>query len=941
MSRVTLENLLNPVEEIDARPQLQILRDLLAKAPPGEILVPSELQTSLNNITETLTRLSIGPEALRDAPVPTRTVQETVVEQDISINRRTKLATLYRYPPKTYIEYPETGEEAIGHLFQIDPAKWESPNLDFAYSQGKPAGQSRKIEEVFCPLLVDSNGELVRCIKRYSTCQGMKVCPFSDTDALSEPHTRASRHDVEQRLGEERENRLDYSSPQRDIFKRTAAYITTLQNQGCTRSPSKPTVRDALEQQGFDQHQDRLEHYRRGYPKPETCEGRIVFKSGIKPFLMCEHYTQQSKDHWADFSIADGSYDLEYLKAIFSNDLDAIKQIEETARLLDYGPLALCSFVANFSSQKLHCPTEHRDREDNNKLYQPALVHLECKARFRIFEPVEDARQSCPFVLVICQGEHHHPIPLPEKTPPKVRAEIFELLERVGEDLADMTPRSFLRHPAVLSHLRAKFPDVQNPTLSHLHSSLTNRSHLNAYISQAKTMHFPKGTDWKGIIHRKEFQDANIDPADHYIRKILDIEDDTLPQHEEDEPANASHQNKTRIIICMSRQGSLRLRRAQYIQSDIGFKRIVGFLEFEMACMDRDANTSVIFCRIYLNRQTAAAHQRIFQEIEAIVRMDTGADLQWRHLHGESLDHFSGMVLHWAADQHRGQAKGLGLHLHAVAQTRVGVMDLHEPTRLLSSLTPYEHLLRILRMCVVHVYRRIKSCAVSDEVKELMRSLICITHVDWDGTIAKIQQLGGKAAIDWVNDKLSSKFVFPGICWERSHIPLVVWQAGERHSNLIESVHRDVNREGVHCTLLGGVIKGQRFDALKMKALQDYENLGIRPSYHPVHLVVNATKSYKRKDQKQAKALQAADVKIGEHNTKLATAHAKVNEARTKLQELYTQYDAPGSDRPMLQTRIDTTLRVEGRASATYEAQVAIGRTLVGAGSGQVQILLP
>ncbi|KAJ7639824.1 hypothetical protein DFH06DRAFT_1335487 [Mycena polygramma] len=408
MSRIALDNLLNPVEEIDARPQLQILRDLLAKAPPGEILVPSELRTSLNNMIETLTRLSIGPEALRDALLPTRTVQETIVEHDIFINRQTELATLYRYPPNTYIEYPETGEEAIGHLFQIDPEKNDSPNLDFAYSQGKPAGQSRKTEEVFCPLLVDYNGELVRCIKRYSTCQGMK-----------------------------------------------------------------------------------------------------------------------------------------YLEAIFSNNLDAIKQIEEAACLLDYGPLALCSFVANFSSKKLNCPTEHRDRENNNKLYQPALVRLEYKARFRIFEPVEDARRSCPFVLVICQGEHHHPIPLPEKTPPKVRAEIFELLESVGEDLADLTPRSFLRHPAVLSHLRAKFPDVQNPTLSHLHSSLTNRSHLNMYISQAKMMHFPKGTDWEGIIHRKEFLDANVDPADHYIRKILDIEDDTLAQHEEDEPPAASHQNKT------------------------------------------------------------------------------------------------------------------------------------------------------------------------------------------------------------------------------------------------------------------------------------------------------------------------------------------------------------------------------------------------------------
>lgn len=90
---------------------------------------------------------------------------------------------------------------------------------------------------------------------------------------------------------------------------------------------------------------------------------------------------------------------------------------------------------------------------------------------------------------------------------------------------------------------------------------------------------------------------------------------------------------------------------------------------------------------------------------------------------------------------------GLGLHLQALAQSLTDAMDLHDPSRPLSSLSPYEHLARILRMCVVHICRRIKSCAVPEEVKALMRSLICITHEDWDGTIARIKLLGGKPAV--------------------------------------------------------------------------------------------------------------------------------------------------------------------------------------------------
>lgn len=161
---------------------------------------------------------------------------------------------------------------------------------------------------------------------------------------------------------------------------------------------------------------------------------------------------------------------------------------------------------------------------------------------------------------------------------------------------------------------------------------------------------------------------------EHYIRVILELDDEALEQHEEDDPAQPEDK-VTRIIICMGRDGCLRLKRAAYIQSDIGFKRIVGFDEFEMASMDRDANTSsssfpfqflirsiratgVIFCRVYLNRHTAAAHKRIFAEIERIVRLDTGSDLRWRHLHGHSIDDFDDLILHWGADQHRGQAKG-------------------------------------------------------------------------------------------------------------------------------------------------------------------------------------------------------------------------------------------------------------------------------------------
>ncbi|KAJ6456200.1 hypothetical protein C8R45DRAFT_1056526 [Mycena sanguinolenta] len=810
MSR--LEDLLNPVVEVDLWPQLEVIGELLAKAPEGPILIISEKPSTVCSRLYLDQRLS----------------EET---HDVFITKCTTLATLYRYSPDTYMEYPETGQKPVGHLFQLDPKNWVTLSLDFAYSLGIPSGRSKKTEEITCPILADRRGNLVQCIKSHSTCQGIKACPFNDMDELT------------------------------NVFLRTAAYLTTVRNQGCGKPLFTTTIRTEEQQDEFEQHQNRLKTYRRGYVKPEMCQGRIL----------CEHYSTQNKNYWADFTIGNGLYDLEYISAICSDDKKKIEAIEEAARQDDYGPLAPCSFLCNFSAKRLNC--------------RGSLVRVECSCTVKIYEPVEEQRESCPFFT----GHSSRCSPLPEKTPKKIRDDIFNLLAGLSEDLPDMTPRGFLRHPTVQAYLRDKLPD------------------------QAQSMHFPKGTGWEGKLLWKHF-DQNVDPENHYIRKILHLDDNSLPIHEEDELPEPSQKNRTRIIICMSPEGSRRLHGAQYLQSDIAFRRIVGFLEFKLACIDRDANTT-------------------------LVRSDTGSRLQWCHLAADTVHDFEDMILHWVADQHRGQAKGLGPHLQALAQQLGNKMDLHEPGRSLASLTPYEHLSRVYRMCTVHVSRRIKTCAVSDKVKKLMRSLICLQHSDWNATILKIWELGGKAGSDWINDKESSKFIFPGICWEKSHIPLVIWQARDQNSNLVETVHRDVNREGVHCTLLGGVIKGQHYDSMKMKTLQAYETSGIRPTYKPVHLVVNMTKNLKRKSTQQAKVLEKADNKITAYNTKMTDLHGKVNQHKRSLHKLYEQLDRPESDAATIQTRI--AIQQEQKASESFANQIKIGRDLKGTGSGRIQVLLP
>lgn len=42
------------------------------------------------------------------------------------------------------------------------------------------------------------------------------------------------------------------------------------------------------------------------------------------------------------------------------------------------------------------------------------MLHLPCATKFQVFEPLEQYRDDCPYILVTVSGEYPHPIPLPQ-----------------------------------------------------------------------------------------------------------------------------------------------------------------------------------------------------------------------------------------------------------------------------------------------------------------------------------------------------------------------------------------------------------------------------------------------------------------------------------------------------------------------------------------------
>ncbi|KAJ7730898.1 hypothetical protein DFH07DRAFT_756061 [Mycena maculata] len=800
----------------------------------------------------------------------------------------------------------------------MDPDDWQVPDLNIAYSRGAPTGRTLVGQEVLVRVLVDDQGCMVPCSVSHSTCT----------------------QDVQKRLTHDREERLQYASPSKDIFCRTSSYISALRKFGCSRPLAEPTLLSPDQQERAQLQEIYLQQVQRGLrPRDGKCQGRLLFEHDIHGnahISRCEHFDKKtSRDHFYDPNIgaATGTYDLEYIEAVFNSDKEEVAHIEDAAFTLGYGPLVECTTIANVSSQKAFCPFDHRTSE--GELIQPLMERLGCCVKFRVYEPLEEFRTQCPYILITSSGAHTHPIPLPTRTPPSICAQVFQLLEDLGEDLPDITPRRFIRHPIVRAFLTSKFPQIPRPTLSDLHISLANRSHLKAFIKQIKELHYPLGTGWEAVKHLKRLQDAGLPPAEHYIRRIISLDINTVDQHEEDEDDPLFKDTKLRIIVCMSPKASHRLLRSgRYLQSDIAFKRIMEFLEFEMASMERDANTSLTFCRVFLNRQSAVAHQHVFAAIEDIVFEDTGKRLRWRHLHANNLEEHEDMILEWAADQHRGQAKGLGLHLQTLAATMTLKSDLHEPDRYLQDLSPYDHLRRVFRLCSNHYYRNIKSSAVSDECKHLMRSLLCLRHENWEATLAAIEEKGGKTGSDWLRDKIHSKFVFPAICWERSFIPELIWRAGDSNTNLIESVHRDVNHDGVHCTLLGGLQKGQAYDSWKIRTLEIYETYGIRPTYRSGHISENAFTNLRRRDNAQRKRLLAADSRIEKLNVRLETTHNSLLKARHAIREKI-QNNLARHDISIQLTRLATAA---DKALDAHLKLVEEGKDLANTGTGHVSV---
>ncbi|KZV94541.1 hypothetical protein EXIGLDRAFT_748607 [Exidia glandulosa HHB12029] len=544
---------------------------------------------------------------------------------------------------------------------------------------------------------------------------------------------------------------------------------------------------------------------------------------------------------------------MEYLRALMEGDTATVRLREEHAGEHGYGPLAPCSHVCSARRQSTMCPMLHRTEDD--KLAHGALTKAQpCTAKFRVYVPTDLHANSS--IVVLCISPHSHAAPERSMTPPAIRDAFKSMLTVMDWRLADATPRRVIQDSGFMTALRRslEWKDAPNPVLGDLHPSLANLDHTAYLIDSIRQPLYPFGTDFEGAQFMLN-QQLKLPLTERYVRYAKEV---VLP----------GEKDPVRIVICMSPAQSKRLLDAKRVEIDSAYNRVQSWVEFEMEEWDTATSQSVTLCRAFITSQTAEAHQLLFREIFRIAEQDTGRSAQFRHLHGRGLEIVT-------ADEHKGQAKGLGLFLVEIARELL-MPDPYEPEKRLCDLTAYDHLARILRLCIVHFKRNILKLKghVAEPVLAAMFSLASTEpHADFEGAKDIIRR-GGKKAADWLHDKeKGAPFALPALYFPLSKIPLNVWLAGKSNSNGVEQKHRNVNRDGKHLSMIGGIHLGMQHDVREHRSGEAILQEGIHPRYRPSHDAMREERSLQRHIRSHKRKL-AADENTQQRPTKKARSIA-------------------------------------------------------------------
>ncbi|KLO19044.1 hypothetical protein SCHPADRAFT_818851 [Schizopora paradoxa] len=855
-------------------------------------------------------------------PPPARALSfDEVANRMNQLTRKTSFCAFIEHPKGSVLEYPETGahsQEAVVHRipftdFDIDEfsnssQKWFAhPKGNIQYSLGgKHGGYTTK-----CAIGLPEDPTRVDCCVVSLSCMSLKVCDFSPQDLPSHSYFSGdwrSHSAIDSGASGLQASEVSHSAG-REVFDRTMSFYCAVSSIGCAFSDDTWILQprgsgtphsdvDAEEMQHFEVNGHIFDDL--GDAK---CTGNIIYDSDFMghAVVRCEHASAKRRAHLVLRNL-DG-FNLPYLSALFSGDLEDIARYENNALHHGYGPLVPCTFTASSSQKKQYCINWHRlgDQLVRGELHRS----IECPAHFYFYyaKSAED-REQFPFYLLVCQNPHSHPPPPPTTTPRDILRPFISILKSLSWRLADATPRRLLLDHGFMSSLRSLvgWTKAQDPFLSNLHPSLGNHSHVNRIILELREEMFPHGTGLESLI-AMQIDHEKLPVAQRYIRFAGTVD--------------LGSGDMMRMVICMTRDMSFCLLLTKRATIDTSFQRIHGLDEFEIEFWDNLSQKSTVAARVFTSSQTANAHFQIFTNVFRIAEGDSGLKLKLHYMHGEGLELIT-------ADGHRGQALGMGKFLCTIARGNRNLCYTI-PDKTWEQLTEWQHINHIYRYCEVHFKRNILKLRgkISFDVERAMLSL-CSAHPlrDYNATLDTIRNGA------WLEDKLL--FALAAIYRPASFIPLEIWSAGPSTTNGNEQSHRNIYRDGVQLTALAGAMRGYEYDRRAVEARQLAKHSGIFARDIVPTQEYRQSRSIHRAVNVRKKQVDDADRKLDDLNTKIADADTALMKADAAIQRAAVS----GKDTTKQLTR---RMKLLQKSSNLYDTAQKMSKS----GSGGVKVRRP
>ncbi|KAK7682460.1 hypothetical protein QCA50_014260 [Cerrena zonata] len=282
----------------------------------------------------------------------------------------------------------------------------------------------------------------------------------------------------------------------------------------------------------------------------------------------------------------------------------------------------------------------------------------------------------------------------------------------------------------------------------------------------------------------------------------------------------------------------------------------------------------ITIARIYCNRETTEAFEKIFESLWNQIEHLTGRMVKFKFIHGSGL-----RVI--VMDGCKPQVEGLGSDLVKRNNSEASGISESDPQKIVEY---------IARLCFAHVGRNNQQLTMqcsSDIIEQVRRVPDFTTQEELQKFISFCELSSNKPLRDWITDKKCAPWYWALLNQNFSKISHDNWFSTPFDTNLNESAHPYTNMHtGTNLPLLEAILKTYQHDVVIAEELEKYEANCILPNHlnTVLHHTTSNTRRTTARTVKQNKRNNAAN-ELTQIQEEIEEQKAKAKEKMKELQQ--------------------------------------------------------